>query len=131
MNKPTKIQRTVEFDEVLEEAELIIHTEAMVGLQSIIKAIEDYSNIGRKDHEFLLLMIDDIRKRMYGIDMHLDDAATMINAHRSYLSDSREQVKSGTSVDALQSAVAGLKSSMATTASTVAPESPEQEDPKG
>jgi len=100
MNKPTKIQRTVEFDEVLEEAELIIHTEAMVGLQSIIKAIEDYSNIGRKDH-------------------------------RSYLSGSREQVKSGTSVDALQSAVAGLKSSMSTTASAVVPESPEQEDPKG
>ena len=60
MNKPTKIQRTVELDEVLEEADLIVHTEAMVGLQSIIKAIEDYSNIGRKDHEFLLMMIDDL-----------------------------------------------------------------------
>ena len=109
MNKPTKIQRTVELDEVLEEADLIVHTEAMVGLQSIIKAIEDYSNIGRKDHEFLLMMIDDIRKRMYGIDIHLSDAFNMVLAHRD-----REQTPEASQSDAgaLAAAVNNLKASM-------------------
>lgn len=109
MNKPTKIQRTVEFDEVLEEAELIIHTEAMVGLQSIIKAIDDYSNIGRKDHEFLLMMIDDIRRRMYGVDIHLADAFSMVVAHRDRQSQpTKEQNDAG----ALAAAVDNLKASM-------------------
>ncbi len=109
MNKPTKVERTVEFDEVLEEAELIVHTEAVVGLQSIIRAIEDYSNIGRKDHEFLLMMIDDIRKRMYGVDIHLADAFSMVLAHRDH---EQPQDTKQSQTDALTAAVDNLKASM-------------------
>ena len=130
MNKPTKIQRTVEFDNVLDEARLIIEAEVRVGLQSVIDLIDTYDRVDRKDHAFLLSCIDDIRRRLFGLDIHLGDAAHMIDSHRKHLSETQSaEQKPDSDVAALQSAVAGLKSSMA--ASAGSPTVNEQEDPKG
>lgn len=112
MNKPTKIQRTVEFDEVLEEAELIIQTQVRLELETIIKALDAYLDVGRRDHDYLLMMIDDLRRRMYGVDLNLSDANAMVTSHKNHLLGAGG---SGTEVDALKSAVDGLKSSMGKT----------------
>lgn len=110
MNKPTKIQRTVEFDEVLDEAELIIQTEVRPRLETIIRVIDSYRETGRRDHDYLLMVINDVRSRMFSADLNLSDANSMVVAHRDHLQAAT--TTDTTEVEALKSAVEGLKSSM-------------------
>ena len=85
MNKPTKIQRTVEFDDVESEAYSVFSLEAPAALQTALALLESYIAVDRQDTDYLLLAIDDIRKSLYTVDIILGDASTILHGRREYL----------------------------------------------
>ena len=85
MDKPTKIQRTIEFDSIEEEAYSVFSLEAAAALQGALDLLESYASVGRQDTEYLLMAIDDVRRKMYRVDLILGDANAMLEGRRDYL----------------------------------------------
>tara|TARA_Y100001973_G_scaffold103741_2_gene171727 strand:+ start:12276 stop:12707 length:432 start_codon:yes stop_codon:yes gene_type:complete len=85
MDKPTKIQRTVEFDSLESEAYSIVSLEASTALQSALDLLERHISVDRKDSDYLLLVIDDVRKSLFTVDLILGDAAEILKGRKQYL----------------------------------------------
>ena len=69
---------------MITEAESIIFDEVRSDLLSATALLESYTNIDRHDHNYLLLVVDHIRRTLLGMDLKLADADAMISSHRNY-----------------------------------------------
>ena len=96
MDKPTKIQRTVEFDSLESEAYSIVSLEASTALQSALDLLERHISVDRKDSDYLLLVIDDVRKSLFTVDLILGDAAEILKGRKQYLQEQATQQQAPT-----------------------------------
>ena len=94
MNKPTKIQTTVDFDKIPIYSYAQIQKLALPALKAAVSELEHLLSQhpeGNVEAATLLFHLDQTRRRMFSADLYLQDIQNTVTSYREYLDNEHSQ----------------------------------------